>query len=240
MVSASDASLGGYGVCTAEWPLDIVQQVGRLPERERFRRTAGHSARESALEQARLHPSGNVNLHDVNEAGWDIDDGFPEVPHEWLEEERWKVKLKGTWKHPENIYELESLALLKSFSRFARGRYGKNSRQLLLVDNMSVALAFSRSRSKSRRVLQIIRKFSAWALARNVACAVRWIPSESNAADKPSRAIGFKKDSNFVAAKRIRTPQPGKARTLQVSKDVGANKSTRTLGGGELRQSIII
>ena len=196
VVSASDASLGGFGVCTAEWPLEIVQNVGRQQERERFRRTVGHSARESALECARIGPSGSLDHRDANEAGWDVDQNFPEVPHEWLREERWDVKLKGLWKHSEKIFELETLALLKSFSRLAKSRYGRDSRQLLLVDNMAVALAFSRSRSKNRRVLQIIRKFSAWALGRNVACAVRWIPSELNAADKPSRSLSFEKSPN--------------------------------------------
>ena len=208
VVSASDASLEGYGVCTAEWPLEIVKSVGRLQERERFRRAVGHSAREAALERARLGPSGIVDSHDANEAGWDIDEDFPEVPHEWLREERWDVKLKGKWKHAENIYELESLALLKSFSRLARGRYGKDSRQLLLVDHMAVALSFSRSRSKNRRVLQIIRKFSAWALGRNVACAVRWIPSELNAADKPSRSLSFKKDPDPLSPSKVES-KPG-------------------------------
>ena len=115
VASASDASLGGYGVCTADWPLDIVQRVGGASSRGAFSTySAGHSAREAALELARLHLSGNVNLHDVNEAGWDIDHGFPDVPHEWLQEERWKVKLKGTWKHPEFM----SLTAWHSSNRF--------------------------------------------------------------------------------------------------------------------------
>ena len=102
-------------------------------------RATQYSAREAAPERARLGFSGVVDSHDANEAGWDIDEDFPEVPHEWPREERWDVKLKGKWRHAENIYELD--------------------------------------------------KFSAWALGCNVPCAVRWIPSELNAADKPSRSL---------------------------------------------------
>ena len=216
LVSASDASLEGYGVCASKWPINIVQSVGRLQERERFRRTARHSARESALEQARLSPDGSVDQRDAYEAGFDIDHGFREVPHELLKEDNWSVKLMGKWKHRENIYELESLALLKAFSRIARGRFGHDTRQLLLVDNMAVCLAFSRCRSKNRRVLNIIRKFSAWSLARNVACAIRWVPSELNAADKPSRTQGIKADPNTFPTSYIKADDSKQSEKLGV------------------------
>ena len=174
------------------------------------------SARESALEQARLSPDGSVDQRDAYEAGFDIDHGFREVPHELLKEDNWSVKLMGKWKHRENIYELESLALLKAFSRIARGRFGHDTRQLLLVDNMAVCLAFSRCRSKNRRVLNIIRKFSAWSLARNVDCAIRWVPSELNAADKPSRAQGIKADPNTFPTSYIKADESKQSEKLGV------------------------
>ena len=45
LVSSSDASLSGYGVCQAWWPLSEVKKAGRMSERARFRRAGAHSAR---------------------------------------------------------------------------------------------------------------------------------------------------------------------------------------------------
>ena len=85
-----------------------------------------YSAREAAPERARLGFSGVVDSHDANEAGWDIDEDFPEVPHEWPREERWDVKLKGKWRHAENIY-MNSISsvrgLLDAMSRVQCGGF---------------------------------------------------------------------------------------------------------------------
>ena len=78
-------------------------------------------------------------------------------------------------------------ALLKSLARIAHTRWGRNIRQLLLVDNMAVALAFDRGRPRNYKMLRIIRKFGAFCLARSISPSVRWIPSEYNSADEPSR-----------------------------------------------------
>ena len=49
LVTSTDASEQGYGLCTSWWPKNVVGAVGRVGERSRFKRTGGHSARESAL-----------------------------------------------------------------------------------------------------------------------------------------------------------------------------------------------
>ena len=198
VVGASDASLSGYGVCTSEWTLADVQAAGRVPERERFRRRGPHSARESALEEALISSEKDFDpsLPFDLSAGWDSNAAFPEIKAALLAKDKWEVKLMGRWSYSEGIFELESLALLKSLVRFSRTRFGRDVRQLLLVDNMSVALAFSRFRSRNFRVLKIIRKFGAWCLGRNVSATVRWIPSELNSADGPSRNGAEEKDSH--------------------------------------------
>ena len=52
VVSSSDASEYGFGICTSHWDPAQVSSVGRISERSRFRRTGGHNARESALSSA--------------------------------------------------------------------------------------------------------------------------------------------------------------------------------------------
>ena len=94
----------------------------------------------------------------------------------------------GKWQYPAGILELEAKALVKGLRRVALSHFGHDVRQLILTDNMSVCLAFDRSRARSYARLQVqIRKFSAYLLARNISCTVRGVPSELNNADRPSR-----------------------------------------------------
>ena len=129
----------------------------------------------------------------LNQTGWEIDHNFHEVPAHLLRKDHWQVKQFGQWKRSEHIMVLEARALTKSLERIAFTKYGKDVHQLLLTDSLSMALAFERARSKSFKVLLQIRRFAAVALARNITPHLRWIPSELNAADEPSRLGGESK-----------------------------------------------
>ena len=202
MVSSSDASEYGFGICTSQWDPGQVSSVGRISERSRFRRIGGHNARESALSSAgfsRDPISGQWVVCEgdgedfLNQTGWEIDHDFHEVPAHLLRKDNWQVKQFGQWKRSEHIMVLEARALTKSLERIAFTKYGKDVHQLLLTDSLSMALAFERARSKSFKVLLQIRRFAAVALARNITPHLRWIPSELNAADEPSRLGGESK-----------------------------------------------
>ena len=65
-------------------------------------------------------------------------------------------------------------------------------------DSLSMALAFDPARSRSYRVLQQIRRFAALALSRNVSPHVRWVPSELNSADEPSRTTAADKSKKLI------------------------------------------
>jgi hypothetical protein len=54
---------------------------------------------------------------------------------------------------------------VKSLKRVALSRFAKDIRQLLLVDNMAVALCFDRFRSRKYRLLRQIRRYSSYLLA---------------------------------------------------------------------------
>ena len=110
----------------------------------------------------------------LEKSGWRLDKGFKEVPGYLLG-------------HPAGILELEARALVKSLRKIANSNFGHDIRQLLLTDNMSACLAFDRSRARSYRLLQQVRKFSSYCLSRNIYCSVRWVPSELNRSDEPSR-----------------------------------------------------
>lgn len=202
VVSSSDASEYGFGICTSHWDPAQVSSVGRISERSRFRRTGGHNARESALSSAgfsRDPISGQWVVCEgdgdefLNQTGWEVDRNFHEVPAHLLKKDNWQVKQFGQWRRSEHIMVLEARALTKSLERIAFTKYGKDVHQLLLTDSLSMALAFERARSKSFKVLLQIRRFAAVALARNITPHLRWIPSELNAADEPSRLEGESK-----------------------------------------------
>ena len=125
VVSSSDSSLTGYGVCQSTWPVEVVAEVGRQRERQRFKRTGPHSARESALVAAGLErgPSGTWQAASraadgsLGEAGWEADDSFIEVPARWLRRHLWSPTLWGRWCYKESITVLEARAVLKSLKR---------------------------------------------------------------------------------------------------------------------------
>ena len=197
LVSSSDASLSGFGVCHAWWPRDEVAKTGRRLERSRFRRTSGHSARASALQAAGLElnaglwTKSNVSAaKKLAESGWEVDEGFAEVPAAGLRRPLWSPKIWGKWSYPDNILLLEAKTVLKGIKRILLTRFGHDMRQLVLCDNMSVVLSIERCRARNYRLLVVIRKIAAFCFARNVHLAIRWIPSELNVSDEPSRIDG--------------------------------------------------
>ena len=196
VVTVSDASEEGFGVCAAAWEPQVAAEVGRVSERDRFRRAGGHSARESALTSAGFvkdEASGKWAdglLEDeeyLRLSGWDLKQDFPEVPVHQLKSQEWATVRQGAWRRSEHIVHLEARALVKSFEFLVHDTEISHCRQLFLVDSMSASLSFDRCRSKNFRMLRQIRKFCSLALARNVAFSVRWVPSELNPADGPSR-----------------------------------------------------
>ncbi len=118
---------------------------------------------------------------------WAIGPTFPEVPAAGLAYERWAPKLWGPWLYSENILVLEARALVKALKRVAMCSFGTNLRQLLIVDYLSVCLSFDRFRSRNYKLLNQMCVFAAWLLARNIKTTVRWVPSELNNSDEPSR-----------------------------------------------------
>lgn len=194
LVTSSDSSLVGYGACKSWWPQALVAEVGRVQERSRFKRNASHSARESALTQAGFHMRGGSwtlmdekMLGELAESGWSVNADFPEVPSGSLKRHLWTPVFWGKWNHPEKIGILEARAVLKSLRRLCLTRYGHDIRHLHLCDNLGIVLSVERCRSKSFKILKIIRNIAAYCLSRNVHLSVRWIPSELNASDEPSR-----------------------------------------------------
>ena len=186
--------LAATGACKGWWPREVVSRVGRNIERSRFKRLGSHSARESALSAAGFQQDGQdwgplteTSAKRLGEAGWEVDPRFEEVPSGALKRHIWSPMFWGLWLYKESIGILEARTVLKSLKRICLTRYGHDIRQLHLCDNLGVVLSIERFRSKNYKLLKIIRCIAAYCFGRNISFSIRWIPSELNISDEPSR-----------------------------------------------------
>ena len=102
--------------------------------------------------------------------------------------ELWRPVVARPWaRKDEDIFVYEARALVRAVEVLCAELKLTGCRVLCLVDNMSVALCFSRRRSKEYVVISLIRRLVAIGLTRNIKIHVRWIPSELNSSDAPSR-----------------------------------------------------
>ncbi|CAK0816207.1 unnamed protein product, partial [Prorocentrum cordatum] len=136
-VVATDASEEGFGAAISTWDPRDVATVGRIMEMGRFRRLPGVSARSrffGALEDLESDLGG-----DDLDRPYDVDTGFPEVPHRLLSEARWSTLLAGPWRYfDEGIFTLEARALVLGFQALVSEYQVRNARLLFLVDNMGL------------------------------------------------------------------------------------------------------
>ena len=112
---------------------------------------------------------------------------FVEIPVDMRQKSDWSPVRWGTWQHAEHITLLEARAAVRAVQHRLQRPDGCHCRMLFLGDNLGCILALSRSRAKDYHLLVQVRKVAAWCLARGVRISFRWIPSEWNTADDPSR-----------------------------------------------------
>ncbi|CAK0839605.1 unnamed protein product, partial [Prorocentrum cordatum] len=203
-VYASDASEEGGGACQKEAGLGAIRGAGRYGERWRFRRATASRPRDCLFEQsdpptadtAKVEPiaefvvspevgpvvSPEVAVEDPEGNLWKV----PEVEEE-LYGGRWQVVSSGGWARSEKIIVLEGRALVHSLRHALRDSKSFGKRILFLCDSMGLVCAMEKGRSSAGGVLRVARQWAAWCLAGAVQASVRWIPSERNVADAPSR-----------------------------------------------------
>ena len=175
-ITASDSSPWGIGVCSRKLSRDVVSTLGSQCEKWRFRFNRGFDDE-------------NTAQHD-SISNFILDKGFNEVPQDLLVAEDWKVVWSRPWKYKANILNTEARALAGSFEHILRANRCIGKRVLCLCDNMPVVLGCLKGRAKSGHLLKPLRHIAALSLATGSKVVPRWVVSEHNVADKPSRAIG--------------------------------------------------
>ena len=141
-----------------------------------------------------------------------------------LEAEGYSVVLSGEWKHAqEHIALKEGRALNLAVRRMALSSKNHGRKHLVFVDNLALALAAGKGRSANHAM-----KLGAILLARNIVLRIRWIPSERNVSDGPSRGTntpGYKKRSStpmtILEVRHLKFPVK-EAQEDQMSKSLGA------------------
>lgn len=108
---------------------------------------------------------------------------MPEVLERW----KWRTAVSSPWRHEEIIARLEMRAALTAVRWASTSPHFPCSRLLLLTDSAVVAGALAKGRSSAFGILRIQRHIAAALLSSAVALSVRWIGTDFNPADAPSR-----------------------------------------------------
>lgn len=187
-VHASDASLWGRGIVSAEREMKDIKSLGRRSDRWRFN-----------VDEEMLVPKGEIQSdllnYQVSELSSDASvqlgsigkrDSL-EVPLEFIGED-WKNVDGAKWERVESIPILEGRSVVWLLQHLARSQKNLGKKHLLLTDSMSVTLALAKGRSSCSTMTRICRQVAAVEFMTGMHIHLRWIPSELNPADLPSRA----------------------------------------------------
>lgn len=192
-ITCSDASPEGFGICEMESDVATARALGKWQERWRFRRLAPEEWKPRQRGSGR-DPFGDVrtargNLADIDDLDSYIEnEAFPEVPGELLNPERWKTVSMGKWKHSqEHITLKEGRALVLAVRRMTRASQQRGLKHVVLLDNLSLCFAVGKGRCHNFQLLRIVQQLSALCLSSGILLRPRWVRSEINVADGPSR-----------------------------------------------------
>ncbi|CAK0838344.1 unnamed protein product [Prorocentrum cordatum] len=213
---AAARDCGGFGVVSREVSRCAVAAALQLSEKWRLKTLDFLGARASALglrddprgAAAQNHPPPS-KYHHVPPSGMGESANEPSSstspPHRyvitWKEEQKffeigksilgsqedWKVCFYGRFNRAADIVILEGEALVMGVRHFVRNTANHGRRLLLLCDNMGLVLASGKGRSSVSSLNLVLRRLAAISIFANIDITVRWIPSELNPADAPSR-----------------------------------------------------
>lgn len=183
LITAIDASPGGYGAVEASFSPAVVTDIGRVRVRWRMKLLPEGMRvfRENALQALEDFDEGRAAGEARAHEGW------REVPAAVQRSPEWRVICARRWRYRAASHELEAHALLWAVRRSARARASQGQIWLFLSDNMSVVLAVAKGRATVWPLLSACRHLTALAFASSARLYVRWIASEGNPADDRSR-----------------------------------------------------
>lgn len=186
-IHAVDASEWGLGCTSSTLHVDQVRTLGSFCERWRFKDPTSSRARAAAFDEdvgvGSILPEefdpGDVVLADSHSS-------FEGVPFGAVDRS-WTVVGRHKWIKSGSMPVNEARATLYALKHILRGVDGFGKRHLILSDAMTSTCAFSRGRAQSYQLRRVCQQFGALTLLTGAQAVVRWIPSEWNPSDSPSR-----------------------------------------------------
>ena len=196
VVTCTDASPFGFGICERVVDPAVARHHGRWMERWRFKRLPPsewkprqRSEGWDVLGDPRT-VVGDAFIGDPLQDEYVANVGFPEIPDHFMQPLDWSTAKLGKWNFTsEHITLKEGRALLLAVRRLSRNSRCRGKRHLFLVDSMALCFAAAKGRAHSFDLLRILQRVSALSLACNFSLRTRWVRSEVNVADGPSRGF---------------------------------------------------
>ena len=187
--TASDASLSGTAVSMLRSSSETTQAIGVCREMWRFKsKDPLNRARDAVL---KLDPFADVlsvkPILGEKSDPFQINSEFEHVPQSFACDSGWTTQFATRMRHPEHITLLEARGSLQAIRHKLRSSKNFGLKHLHLGDNLGMTLAFDRGRAKSVPLLMCCRRAAAYCVAGQCSFIHRWIPSEWNPADGPSR-----------------------------------------------------
>ncbi|CAK0807270.1 unnamed protein product, partial [Prorocentrum cordatum] len=195
---SSDASERGRGVTVLEGDKGDIVEAMKYSDRWRIRDGSGGARAQAAelIEEAlaghrvpgERDEGAQPGAVADGEADWGPEGGdrVPLVPERLLKG-KWSVLCSRPWKRPEGMPVLETRSTLWGLRHQLRNTRWWGRRLLFLSDSMSATPALSKGRSSAPGMLRAVRAWASSLLVSGCFATVRWIPSELNSADAPSR-----------------------------------------------------
>ena len=186
---ATDASFWGRGVVSIDRDIDQVKSIGQHCDRWRFNTVEEREV----VRGIPQHPCQDIDVETLGGPAGGCEDApgnpklFPEVPLDFLRG-TWTGVDGSAWQRVESIPALEGRAIVWLAQHLARSQKNFGKRRLILTDSMTMCLAISKGRSSTPSINRICRQLAALQFMTGYELRVRWIASELNPGDPPSRA----------------------------------------------------
>ena len=101
----------------------------------------------------------------------------------------WRTIVSTPWREKEHINSLELRALSTAVRWALKSPLSTSSRLLVFSDSQVAVFSSLKGRSSSHPLLCRLRSLAACLLASGLRLLIRWLPSECNPADGPSRLV---------------------------------------------------
>ena len=124
-------------------------------------------------------------------------EGIPTLPPALVVDDRFTLAIQKQWEFPEHINVLELRVAVSAVQRAARDSRHLGKRLLVLSDNMVAVCLLEKGRSRIRGLNRLCRKAAAYLLATGMDLRMRYLETDRNPADGPSRMqpIGWHPDA---------------------------------------------